>query len=403
MRNDRKSKPIRILAISYLFPNSLYPNYGIFVLNRLKAVQKYCEVKVINPIPWFPFNSRLKRYRNYDQIPAKEVIAGVEVLHPRFFTIPRYLKILDAASFFFTVFPLALKISKTFPFDLIDVHWPYPDLPTGNLLARVFRRKQLITLRGREALFSHGRWLYKKIIVPLISRSDVAISLSQEMVDICVTDRVLPEKFRVIRNGVNTITFRYLEKTACREKLGLPQGERIVLSVGSLIHGKGFDRIIKAFPEVLREHPDASLYIAGSEGPAGADKRALTELVLRYSLEGKINFVGELKNHDLVLWYNAADVFCLASRGEGSPNVLSEALTCGCPSIATDVGSVSEILNNDSLGTVVSNDDESILPGLMSVLSGKYDRKWISSLMKQYDWDWCARQVIQVYQEALEK
>ncbi len=261
----------------------------------------------------------------------------------------------------------------------------------------------MITLRGREALFSHGRWLYKKIIVPLISRSDVAISLSQEMVDICVTDRVLPEKFRVIRNGVNTITFRYLEKTACREKLGLPQGERIVLSVGSLIHGKGFDRIIKAFPEVLREHPDASLYIAGSEGPAGADKRALTELVLRYSLEGKINFVGELKNHDLVLWYNAADVFCLASRGEGSPNVLSEALTCGCPSIATDVGSVSEILNNDSLGTVVSNDDESILPGLMSVLSGKYDRKWISSLMKQYDWDWCARQVIQVYQEALEK
>ena len=403
MRNDRKSKPIRILAISYLFPNSLYPNYGIFVLNRLKAVQKYCEVKVINPIPWFPFNSRLKRYRNYDQIPAKEVIAGVEVLHPRFFTIPRYLKILDAATFFLAVFPLALKISKIFPFDLIDVHWPYPDLPTGNLLARVFRRKQLITLRGREALFSHGRWLYKKIIVPLISRSDVAISLSQEMVDICVTDRVLPEKFRVIRNGVNTITFRYLEKTACREKLGLPQGERIVLSVGSLIHGKGFDRIIKAFPEVLREHPDASLYIAGSEGPAGADNRALTELVSRYSLEGKINFVGELKNHDLVLWYNAADVFCLASRGEGSPNVLSEALTCGCPSIATDVGSVSEILNNDSLGTVVSNDDESILPGLMSVLSGKYDRKWISSLMKQYDWDWCARQVIQVYQEALEK
>ena len=403
MRNDRKSKPIRILAISYLFPNSLYPNYGIFVLNRLKAVQKYCEVKVINPIPWFPFNGRLKRYRNYDQIPAKEVIAGVEVFHPRFFTIPRYLKILDAATFFLAVFPLALKISKIFPFDLIDVHWPYPDLPTGNLLARVFRRKQLITLRGREALFSHGRWLYKKIIVPLISRSDVAISLSQEMVDICVTDRVLPEKFRVIRNGVDTITFRYLEKTACREKLGLPQGERIVLSVGSLIHGKGFDRIIKAFPEVLREHPDASLYIAGSEGPAGADNRALTELVLRYSLEGKINFVGELKNHDLVLWYNAADVFCLASRGEGSPNVLSEALTCGCPSIATDVGSVSEILNNDSLGTVVSNDDESILPGLMSVLSGKYDRKWISSLMKQYDWDWCARQVIQVYQEALEK
>lgn len=403
MRNDRKSKPIRILAISYLFPNSVYPNYGIFVLNRLKAVQKYCEVKVINPIPWFPFNSRFKGYRNYDQIPTKEVIAGVEVFHPRFVIIPGYLKILDAATFLLSVFPLAFKISKTFPFDLIDVHWTYPDLPTGNLLARVFRKRQLITLRGREALFSNGMWLYKKIIIPLISKSDVVISLSQEMVDICVTDGVLPEKFRVIRNGVDTTTFRYLEKTACREKLGLPQGERVILSVGSLIYRKGFDRLVKALSGILMNYPDVSLYILGSEGPEGDYRKVLTQLMKKYSLHGKTNFMGEVKNQDLVLWYNAADVFCLASRGEGSPNVLSEALTCGCPSMATDIGAVSEILNNESMGIVVPNDDESILPGLMSVLSSNYDRKEISSLMKQYDWDWCARQVIQVYQEALEE
>ena len=50
---------MRVLAMSYLFPNSIYPNSGVFVLNRLKAILNYHEVKVINPIPWFPAASRL--------------------------------------------------------------------------------------------------------------------------------------------------------------------------------------------------------------------------------------------------------------------------------------------------------------------------------------------------------
>ena len=95
-------------------------------------------------------------------------------------------------------------------------------------------------------------------------------------------------------------------------------------------------------------------------------------------------------------------MFCLASRGEGSPNVLSEALCCGCPSVATDVGSVSEILNNDSMGVVIPNNGNKLILGLMTVLAKKYDRRVISSLMKKYDWDWCAKKVVQVYQEALE-
>lgn len=401
MRNDRKSKPIRILAISYLFPNRVCPNYGIFVLNRLKAVQKYCEVKVINPIPWFPFNSRLKRYKNYDQIPTKEVIEGVEVFHPRFFTIPRYLKILDAVAFFLAIFPLALKISKAFPFDLIDVHWTFPDLLTGRLIAKYYKKKQLITLRGKEALFSNGAFYYKKVIIPLITKSDAIISLSRELADICVAEGVRQEKIHIVRNGADVTAFYFQEKTKCRERLGLPQNERIVLSVGSLIHRKGHDRIIRIFSEILKKCPDTSLYIVGSIGPEGNYRKELLELVKKYSLTGKVRFTGAAKNTDLLLWYNAADIFCLASRGEGCPNVLSEAIACGCPSISTDVGAVSEILQNESMGKVIPNNDQSLLSGLLYVLDREYDREMISFVMKKYDWDWCAKKVIKVYKEVL--
>jgi len=393
---------MRILAISYLFPNSIYPNSGIFVLNRLKAVSKYCDVKVINPIPWFPFNSLLKRYKNYHLIPEKEVIEGIEVFHPRFFSIPRYLKIVDSFTFFLALFLPALKIKKIFPYDLIDVHWTYPDLPSAYFLARFLRKKQLITLRGKEALYTDIQWLYKKIILPLINRSDIVISLSRQLMDLCIAGGISGNKFRIIRNGADTFLFHFLDRDMCRQRLNLLKNERIIISVGSLIHRKGFDRIIKVMPEILKKYSGVILYIIGTEGPEGNYKKELIQLVKKYSLDGKVRFTGGVKNHELVLWYNAADVFCLASRSEGSPNVLSEALCCGCPSVATDVGSVPEILGDDSMGAVIPDDDNALFSGLMTVLAKKYDRRAISISMKQYDWDWCARQVVQVYREILE-
>jgi len=391
---------VRILAISFLFPNSVNPNHGIFVLNRLRGISKYCEVKVINPIPWFPFNYRLERYKDCYRIPQKEYLGNIEVFHPRFLSVPKYLKLFESFSYFVSVFPLALKIHKVFQYDLIDVHWLYPDLPAAYILAKYLKKGQVTTLRGKEALFSTGMGIYRNIILPCLKRSDRIISLSQELVEICVADGVKNEKFQVIRNGVDTERFYFLEKAACREKLGLPKDKRIILSVGALIYGKGHDRIIRAMPKILKEYSNALFCIIGSEGPAGNYRRQLLRLVEKYFLHAKVKFIRAVRNRDLVFWYNAADVFCLASRGEGSPNVLSEALACGCPTVSTDVGAVSEILIDNSMGVVVLNDDESLLPGLMLTLSSKYDRREISRHIQQYNWDWCAKQVMQVYQEA---
>ena len=192
-----------------------------------------------------------------------------------------------------------------------------------------------------------------------------------------------------------------MEKNLCRSKLKLRQNELIILSVGSLIFGKGFDRVIKILPQIMQKFPNAHLYIVGSEGPAGDYRAQLDELVNIYNLGNRVHFPGQIANKDLVYWYNAADLFCLPSRSEGSPNVLLEALACGCPSISTDVGSVSEIINSDCLGCIVSNDGEKLLPGILSVLGNKYDRKRISEHMKQYSWDACANRVIKIYKQLL--
>jgi glycosyltransferase involved in cell wall biosynthesis len=405
------SKKIKVLAISYLYPNSAYPNFGIFVHNRLKAVNRYCDIKVINPIPWFPFLYLFNRYKGYDQIPQKEMIDGIEVYHPRFFIIPRFFKFLDAFTFCMAIFSVVVRLKKTYSFDLIDLHWTYPDLLSGFLLYKLFRKPYLVTVRGKEALnlfvqeekttYTKEHSLRSAMTILLLRRSSAVITLSYELKELCTGFGIAEKNINIITNGIDVKRFYYMPKIMARKKLQFESDTIIILAVGALIYGKGFDRLLNLLPELQKNYEKAVVYIIGSEGPAGAYKKELITLCLRNGIACSIHFIGQIPNDELTLWYNAADLFCLSSRGEGSPNVLYEALACGCPCVATDVGSASEILNLDDLGIIIDNDDAALLPGIRSALSRSYERKTIAHYMRQHNWDICAQKVIKIYEQLL--
>lgn len=393
---------MRILAISYLFPNSQYPNYGIFVLNRLKSLQKYCDVQVVNPVPWLPRLDSFGNYRNIAKIPLIENIEGVTIYHPRFLKIPKYFKFSEAFTYKLAVMPLVEELYKSYPFDLVDLHWVYPDLPTGHAIKEKFDKKMLVTLRGKEA-FHIGQGIGRELIIrKYLLKADAVISLSDELQSIALEMGVEQHSCHVIRNGVDTSKFYYMDRNECREKLNLALVDKVILSVGSLNFRKGFDRIIKCLNTILEMDDSWKLYIIGSEGPDGDYRKELNQLINKLNLQFRVYLLGAIDNRELIFWYNAADLFCLASRGEGSPNVLNEALCCGCPVVATDVGSVREIISEEYLGDVISNEDD-IQTGLLAGLQKKFDRKKIAEYMLDYDWDWCARQVLSVYEQILSK
>ncbi len=393
----------RILVISFLFPNCVYPTRGVFVLNRLKAVQEYADVKVINPILWFPFNARLSRYKDYDKIPRTETIDGIEVFHPRFLSIPVVFKSLLAVTYTLAVLPLALRLRRRWRYELIDLHWTYPDLPAGRWLAWLLKLKQLVTVRGTPALFLGERSLQSALVRRQLRQSDQVICLSDELKQHCLEYGVAEERVVTIRNGVDGTRFPYLDQRECRAKLGLPADAWLVLGTGYFTPRKGFDRIIQALPEVRRARPNAKLYLIGQDGTFAQGDRTqeLRQQARELGLDEHVIFVGEVANEELALWYNAADCFCLSSRSEGCPNVLLEALACGCPVVATDVGAVKEVVNSPALGVVVPNSSEGVQQGLLQLLAGQYDRKAISAELQQYDWPWCAGQVKEVYERLL--
>lgn len=400
-----------ILAISYLFPNSVYPAFGIFVLHRLKAVSKHSKVIVINPVPWFPFCKKFQRYKDFDKIPKKEIIQGIDVHHPRFFIIPKYFKFFDAVSYFLSVRPVVKKIAKYHRFDLIDLHWTYPDIFAGVVLSRMYQKKWLMTVRGIAGLnvfcdlknnrFYEEKSLRQFMLKALIKKAPKIIALSPELKKICADFGVVDNRISIIPNGIDHTRFYYIKKSLARGRLNLPKNITIIFTVGSLIYIKGFDRVIKGLGRLRQGSRKIVYYIAGSTGAAGDYSTELRETAKRNGVESAVVFLGQVHHSDLVFWYNAADIYCLASRSEGCPNALMEALTCGCPSVATRVGMVDDIFQKELMGELVENKGEAVIKGIETALAKTYDRKKISSQMQHHSWERCAVKVVDEYQKLM--
>ena len=388
----------RILAISYLFPNAKQPNHGIFVLNRLKAMSQYADIKVINPIPDSPFHQRINKFSHYRDVPEFETIQGIEVYHPRFFSIPGHLKSIEVFSYRSAVTRVLKNIGTDF--DLIDLHWTFPDLPTGDYLSNKLNIPFHVTLRGMEAFHIQDSGVRKHIVAHYLAKASHIISLSKEMAKKADDLAGTADKTTVIRNGVDTEKFSYLDKALCRSQLGLPTDEKIILGVGALIYRKGFDLVIKSLESIIKTKglENTKFYILGSQGPEGDFRKELQQFITEHQLTEHVVFVGAINNSELATWYNAADVFCLSSRGEGSPNVLTEALACGTPAVATNVGSVPEIMSSEeNLGYCVSNEDIfEITKALTKVLTRNYNRIANANTFGKYNWDWCASKVMEV-------
>ncbi|AFS38144.1 glycosyltransferase [Alteromonas macleodii] len=394
-KNDHTVRK-KILAISYLFPNPEKPNHGIFVYNRLNAMAKYADITVINPIPWSPIHLFIDKFKHLSHIPSSTQRGNLSIYHPRYLSIPGHFKALEILSYRNAVKKVIKKIR--FDFDLIDLHWTFPDLPAGDYLSNRYHTPYRVTLRGMEAFHQQDGDIRERTVAKYLKKVDSIISLSEEMAD--TADRIASSrhKTKVVRNGVDTDAFFYKDKTACRNNLEIPSENKVIIGVGALIYRKGFDVVINALSHIVNTEAlhNTHFYILGAEGAEGDYRKELRKLVFDLQLSEHVHFVGAVPNEKLIDWYNAADLFCLSSRGEGSPNVLTEALACGCPALATKVGSVPEIMASEpNLGKVVSPDDNlAIVNALIMLLQQDLNREELAKSFRKYTWDWCSLQCI---------
>jgi glycosyltransferase involved in cell wall biosynthesis len=165
----------------------------------------------------------------------------------------------------------------------------------------------------------------------------------------------------------------------------------VLLGVGSLTEQKDFPTLIHAFAKVRQQRP-ARLVILG-EGP---DRTSLGNLCRTLGVQEDVDLPGFFLNPYAFMGRAAA--FVLSSRWEGSPNVVVEAMACGCPVIATDCPSgPSEILKGGRFGMLVPvGDSDSLAQAILATLETSLSAEVIQRRANDYKVETSAEQYLDI-------
>ena len=379
----------RIVVFSMLFPNSAQPNAGVFIRERMFRVGKKIPIVVVAPSPWFPCQGLIRKFKPHfrPEAPAYEEQQGVQVFHPRFLCIPGIFKFMDGFFMALGSIGLMLKLKRKFEFNLIDAHFGYPDGRAATILGRWLGMPVTITLRGTEV--PHAKELMRgRLLIKSLNDATRVFSVSNSLKNHAINLGVSGDRITVVGNGVDTGKFFPVDKKTAREMLNLPMNAKVIVTIGALVERKGFHRVLDILPELIKSNPSLCYLIVGSGGVEGDWTARLKKQVDDLGLNDNVRFMGAKPPEELKNILSAADLFVLPTRNEGWANVLLEAMACGLPIVASDVGGNAEVINQDKLGVIVPfGEQTSLLNAVAESLAKDWDQQFIQDYAKKNSWD----------------
>ncbi len=365
----------RILTFTSLFPNAAQPMHALFVRERVRALARLCRVEVVAPVPW---------YRRVPDIEHDD--SGCTIHHPRFFTLPKVFKSLDGLWMGLSCLPRVARVRESFPFDLIDAHWAYPDGVGAAVIAARLGVPFSVTVRGDDInIFAEERGRGTAIRW-MLRRAALVIALSDDLK--ARVERLTGghPNVTVIPNGVNGERFHPCDRDAARRRLGLDPATRVCVSVGRLHASKGLPVLVDALARLPRPFDDVHLFVIGAPDPEADARAAIAARVARHQLHCRVHIVGAQSPDQLADWYNAADLFCSATTREGSPNVLLEAMACGLPCVTTPVGGNREAVTTIDVGMLAPPEAAALGDAMAAALTRTWNRERIAELARRRTW-----------------
>lgn len=184
--------------------------------------------------------------------------------------------------------------------------------------------------------------VYFSIERQLLRYCDQVIAVSTDLFDRCRRAGVPHDRLHLIENAVDTDEFRrpcekasWAREAFCNSKRGM-----VIGAMGRLSKEKGFDLLIDAFTTLLQQYKNLELWIAGD----GPERESLVARAVANGLGSSVRFLGF--QTDPREFFGRIDTFCIASRREGLPKVLLEAMAMKLPVITTRCGGVARFGRN---------------------------------------------------------
>jgi glycosyltransferase involved in cell wall biosynthesis len=262
-------------------------------------------------------------------------------------------------------------------FDLIHITSVFLSASAlGAYYAKKYGKPYVISPRGslmNEPL-QMRKSLIKKIYLELIEKRNLsgasAIHFTAEKEKEEYLDTGLDYKsFFVVPNALDPAELDKYKETSFRKKFGISKDKKIILSLGRINWKKGFDTLIPAFAEILKEDPRCFLVIAG-ESDQGY-KKEVEKLIRKCGVGEKVLFAGMLLREDKAGAFKESDVFVLPTYSENFGMSVVEAMHCGLPTVVSEgLGIGLDIAQNEA-GIVVKKETGEFADAILSLLKNK--------------------------------
>jgi len=284
-------------------------------------------------------------------------------------------------------------------FDILHTHEPMT-LPVPIMALTHSRSVNVGTFhayRDRHLIYQYARSLFQ----PFFDKLDGKVAVSEAAKD--TVARYFGGEFVIIPNGIDVERFggghvQPLEQYA--------DGRLNILFVGRLDPRKGFRYLLRAFPYVKEEFPQARLLVVG------AYRKQEMANYLHYAREHHltgVKFVGRVSDEELPRYYRSCHVFCAPSTGfESFGIVLLEAMAAGKPTVATNIPGYRDLLEDGKEGYLAEPKDErSLARALIRVLKDPARQQSMGlhghAKAQRYSWRQVSLEVLEFYEELLDR
>jgi glycosyltransferase involved in cell wall biosynthesis len=241
------------------------------------------------------------------------------------------------------------------------------------IVSRLRGKRVVLNYHGGQADDFLRFWAF--CLRPVFRMADVVTAPSGFLVEV-ITRRVgVP--VRVVPNIVDLATFRYKRRASVQPRMVVSRHLEKLYDIPT---------VIRAFGEVQRQYPDASLSIAGS----GSEEKHLRDIVSNWELRN-VEFLGYVPHSRLSEVYDRCDILLNASRADNFPGSLLEAAAAGLVIVSTATGGIPYMFDNGKTALLVQVSDwQSMAAGICCLLE---DAEFASSLTErarahseQYAW-----------------
>ena len=341
-----EDKKLRILMMIHRQADN--SPYCFYVHEQAKALRdRGHEVVVISCVGVLPMMRRLrpKLYETHRATPKQDVVDGIPVYYPRCLTLgnagEKYIggRLLGAAAL-----PIARRLHREKPFDIVHAHMLPRDGHAGLLVARALHVPLALTVHGTDIFhyFMPGKepWARNQMIA---AEADALMAVSSLLMSRVAPYRGEGKISRIVPNGVDLSLVP--QKTS--------NTSRAVISVGTLKARKCMDRTLEAFARLAAEYPDARLTIVGIGEMEGQLKARIAEL----NLGDRVEMTGGLPHEQVLERMAQSDLFVLPSWGEGYGIVYIEAMAAGCISVGALGEGIEDTITDGENGFLVPAGD----------------------------------------------